>query len=175
MANEDGYPIYRQWEVIEGEERKVKVKGVWLDNQWVVPYNPYLSKRYKAHINVELCSSIGVFKYLFKYVFKGSDHTTAVLQMDGNGNEVPREVNEIADYLDARYVSAPEGIWRIFQFKMHHRKPTIQRLQIHLPNQQTVTFSNNTDMITFLDNNRLQKTTLTEFFTANKQAKREQM
>ena len=93
--------------------------------------------------------------------------------MDGNGNEVPREVNEIADYLDARYVSAPEGIWRIFQFKMHHRKPAVQRLQIHLRNQQTVTFSNDTDMVTFLNNDRLQKTTLTEFFTANKQAETE--
>ena len=97
-----------------------------------------------------------------------------MLQTDLNSNEVPREVNEIADYLDVRYVSAPEGIWRIFQFKMHHRKPAVQRLQIHLPNQQTVAFSNDTDMVTFLDNDRLQKTTLTEFFTANKQAEREE-
>ena len=57
---------------------------------------------------------------------------------------------------------------------MHHRKPAVQRLQIHLPNQQTVTFSNDTNMITFLDNDRLQKTTLTEFFTANKQAEEKQ-
>src|SRR5579859_2142651 len=111
-----------------------------------------------AHINLELCSSIGAFKYLFKYVFKGGDRTTAVL--DINGNKVPQEVNEIADYLDARYVSAPEGIWRIFQFKMHHRKPAVQRLQIHLPNQQTITFSDDTDIITLLANDRLQKTTL---------------
>ena len=90
--------------------------------------------------------------------------------LDVNGNEAPQAVNEITDYLDARYVSAPEGIWRIFQFKMHDRKPAVQRLQIHLPNQQTVTFSNDTDMVTFLNNERLQKTTLTEFFTANKQA-----
>ena len=96
-----------------------------------------------------------------------------MLQTDVNDNEVPREVNEIADYLDARYVSAPEGIWSIFKFKMHNRKPAVQRLQIHLPNQQTVTFSNDTDMVTFLNNNRLQKTTLMEFFTANKQAERE--
>jgi hypothetical protein len=56
---------------------------------------------------------------------------------------------------------------------MHDRKPAVQRLQIHLPNQQTITFSNDTDMITFLNNARLQKTTLTEFFIANKQAERE--
>ena len=56
---------------------------------------------------------------------------------------------------------------------MHRRKPAVQRLQIHLSNQQIVVFSNDTDMVTFLNNNRLQKTTLTEFFTANKQAERE--
>jgi hypothetical protein len=54
-------------------------KGVLLDNRSVVPYDPYLSKRFKAHINVERCSSISAFKYLFKYVFKGGDRTTGCL------------------------------------------------------------------------------------------------
>ena len=97
----------------------------------------------------------------------------AAIGLQAGGNEVPRQVNEIADYLDVRYVSAPEGIWRIFQFKMHNRTPAVQRLQIHLPNQQTVTFSKDTDVATLLDNNRLQKTTLTEYFTANKHTKAE--
>jgi hypothetical protein len=34
----------------------------------VVPYNPYLKRRYKAHINVEVCSSIKVIKHLYGYV-----------------------------------------------------------------------------------------------------------
>ena len=161
MANEDGYPIYRRREIIGEERRKVKVKGVWLDNRSVVPYNPYLSKRYNAHINVEICSSISAFKYLFKYVYKGGDRTTAVFQS---------EVDEIQDYLDARYLSAPEAVWRIFGFKLHHRSPAIQRLQIHLPNQQTVTFNQHTDIGMLLQNERLQKTTLTEFFTKNGEA-----
>ncbi len=28
--------------------------------------------RYKCHINVEVCSSITVVKYLYKYVYKGT-------------------------------------------------------------------------------------------------------
>ncbi|TMI79656.1 MAG: hypothetical protein E6H10_14970 [Bacteroidetes bacterium] len=161
MANEDGYPIYRRRRFVDGEERKVKCKGVWLDNRWVVPYCPFLSKHFNAHINVEICSSISAFKYLFKYVFKGGDRMTAVLE---------NEVNEIKDYVDARYLSAPEAVWHIFGFKFHHRSPAIQRLQIHLPNEQTVTFNDDTDIVTLLQNDRIRKTTLTEFFTANKQA-----
>ena len=161
MANEDGYPIYRRRQFIEGEERKVKCKHVWLDNRWVVPYCPLLSKRYNAHINIEICSTVSVFKYLFKYVYKGGDRTTAVLQ---------NEANEIQDYVDARYLSAPEAVWHIFGFKLHHRSPAIQRLQIHLLNEQTVMFNDDTDIVTLLQNDHIRKTTLTEFFTANKQA-----
>jgi hypothetical protein len=56
---------------------------------------------------------------------------------------------------------------------MHQRKSAIQRLQIHLPNQQTVTFGNDTDIVIFLNNDRLQKTILMEFFITNKQAETE--
>ncbi|CAG8838379.1 9381_t:CDS:1, partial [Cetraspora pellucida] len=47
---------------------------------------------------------------------------------------------EIKMYLDACYVSSPEAVWRIFQFKLHDENPTIQRLQLHLPDQHFVTF-----------------------------------
>src|SRR5205814_4617937 len=109
ISNEDGYLVYRRWQVIEGEWHKVKCKGVWLDNRWVVPYCPYLSKCYNAHINIEICSSINTFKYLFEYIFKGGDRTTAVLQ---------NEVNEIKDYVDTRYLSVLEEVWHIFGFKL---------------------------------------------------------
>jgi hypothetical protein len=36
--------------------------------------------RYKCHINVEVCSSIMVVKYLYKYVYKGHDRALAVVQ-----------------------------------------------------------------------------------------------
>ncbi|XP_065640566.1 uncharacterized protein LOC136073125 isoform X1 [Hydra vulgaris] len=46
----NGYPRYRR--VDNG--RIVNIKGNQVDNRWVVPYNPWLSKKYQAHINVEV-------------------------------------------------------------------------------------------------------------------------
>ena len=42
----------------------VRGTRVDVDNRWVVLYSPYLTRRYRAHINVEVCSSIKVIKYL---------------------------------------------------------------------------------------------------------------
>jgi len=35
-----------------------------LNNQWVMPSNPYLSKKYNCHINVEACMSENEVKLL---------------------------------------------------------------------------------------------------------------
>src|SRR5690242_3105274 len=65
--NNKGYPLY-----IRRENNKiVDIKGIKLDNRWVVPYNPYLALKYNAHINVEICSTVMAVKYLYKYVYKG--------------------------------------------------------------------------------------------------------
>jgi len=63
----DAYPIYRRRNV----GHKVFVRKKWLDNRWVVPYNPTLLMRYNCHINIEVSSSIKCCKYLYKYVYKG--------------------------------------------------------------------------------------------------------
>jgi hypothetical protein len=44
-----------------------------MDNSWVVPYNPYLTLKYNAHINLELCSTVKSVKYLYKYIYKRYD------------------------------------------------------------------------------------------------------
>ncbi len=36
-----------------------------------MPYNPYLTLKYKSHINLELCSTLKSVKYLYKYIYKG--------------------------------------------------------------------------------------------------------
>ncbi|GBM18997.1 hypothetical protein AVEN_1609-1 [Araneus ventricosus] len=50
------------------------------------------------------------------------------------------QYNEIANYIDARYVSAPEVMWRLLGSHMHDRSHAVMRLPVHLPNQKRVTF-----------------------------------
>jgi hypothetical protein len=72
MTNVNGYPIYQHRDT----GHTIVVHGIELDNRWVVPHNVYLSTKYDAHINVEVCNNIRVVKYLFKYIYKGHDRAT---------------------------------------------------------------------------------------------------
>ena len=64
-----------------------------MDNRWVVPCCPFLTLRYDAHINVEICSSVRAVKYLYKYVFKGNDRAlAAITQPEGAADEIPNFV-----------------------------------------------------------------------------------
>ncbi|CAF2091918.1 unnamed protein product [Rotaria magnacalcarata] len=51
------------------------------------------------------------------------------------------ERDEIKVHLDARYVSAPEAVWRLFACPLHDKSHSIIRLAIHLPNMQPVYFA----------------------------------
>ena len=67
-------------------------------------------------------------------------------------------------YLDARYFSASESIWRIFHYKMHGRSPTVQRLAVHLPDQQYVTFWEGEDLQRVVNRANSRNMTLTAWF-----------
>ena len=86
VADSDGYPQYRR----RNDGRHVVCRGVTLDNRHVVPYNPYLSLKYNAHINVEICSSIKACKYLCKYVYKGPDMASVAMTSASNEDSKKR-------------------------------------------------------------------------------------
>uniref|UniRef100_A0A8I6YG17 Helitron helicase-like domain-containing protein n=1 Tax=Hordeum vulgare subsp. vulgare TaxID=112509 RepID=A0A8I6YG17_HORVV len=134
LQGKDSYPIYRRRDA----GVRVRIIGEELDNRWVVPYNPFLLMTYNCHINVEACSSIKAVKYLFKYIYKGHDKASFEFEQDiiSDGGII----NEIRQYRDARYISPPEAIYRIFGFKMFGVCPFVLQLQLHLPNMHTVAF-----------------------------------
>ena len=125
---DDGYPDYRRRPGMTFTNRR----GIVIDNSWVVPYNPWLATKYDAHINVEICSSVAAVKYLYKYIHKGYDKARATVASDDNTR------NEIKEFVDSRFVSASESMWRIFRFKMHGQFPSIFRLQVHVEGQHLV-------------------------------------
>ncbi len=103
---------------------------------------------YDVHINVEVYNNICVVKYLFKYIYEGHDRAIVKISHQNDsateGNVV--EVDEIKKYLNCRYVSALEAVWRIFKFDMHERFLAIERLHYHLLNQQMVLFDDDDDV-----------------------------
>ena len=122
--SDNGYPIYCRCN--NGHFITTK-SGVQLDNRWVIPHNIGLTTKYNVHINVEICNSILAIKYLYMYVYKGHDRATIALSQ-ANNNQVPNEtepIDEIKMYLDARYISASESIWRIFHYRMHNHIPNV--------------------------------------------------
>jgi hypothetical protein len=161
--NENGYPIYRCRE----DGRTITIRGIELDNRWVVPYNPYLTTKYNCHINVEICSSIIAVKYLFKYVYKGHDRATVEIKKNAQSQEHVKAIDEIRLYLDARYVSASEATWRLFHYRLHDRMPNVMRLQVHLPGHHIVTFRDDEHLEDIIERSNVEKTTLTAWFQAN--------
>ena len=57
---DDSYPSYRR----RDDGKRVKVRRYDLDNRWIVPYSPYLLSLFDCHMNVEICSTIKLVKYL---------------------------------------------------------------------------------------------------------------
>nr|KAJ0223153.1 hypothetical protein LSAT_V11C200065140 [Lactuca sativa] len=158
---EDSYPLYRR----RNNEIEVTVRNTSLDNRWVAPYNPKLLMMFNCHINVEVCSSIKSVTYLFKYVYKG--HDKQVIHIDKDQENVV--INEIKKFQDARYVSPPEALWRVFSFPLSKIHPCVLAFQIHLPNQQLVRFKDVDRMEDIVDREKEKDSMLTAFFKKNKE------
>lgn len=156
ITGNDGYPLYRRRSTDDNGKSiilQVNRQDFEVDNRWVVPYSPILSKAFKAHINVEYCNSVKSIKYICKYVNKGSD--MAVFGVAENRND------EITQYQMGRYISSNEAVWRILSFPIHNRNPAVVHLAVHLENGQRVYFTtDNAQQIA----ERPPSTTLLSFF-----------
>ncbi|XP_045500045.1 uncharacterized protein LOC123697545 [Colias croceus] len=155
VTGHDGYPKYRRRSRDTGGftvEKRVSGQQVILDNRWVVPYSPVLSRAFQAHINVEMCNSVESIKYICKYINKGSDQAKFALR---------NENDEVTRFQSGRYISSSEAVWRILSFNIHERYPPVTHLDVHLEGGQRIYF--NTENVTErLENPR--QTTLLAFF-----------
>ena len=134
----------------------------------VVPYNAFLLLKYNCHINVEISTSAQAIKYLFKYMHKGSDHCAYFVRRIIRDNRTdPQELDdndEIQRYQNARWIGSVEAAWRLFEFPLFKKSHTIIRLQVHLPNEQTVRWNGNDSGAAEAVLERGRNTPLTRFF-----------
>ena len=177
--SDDAYPLYRRRSPEDGGnsyETYRRNKRVKFTNANVVPYNKYLLFKYDCHINVEYCHSINAIKYSLGYLFKGGDEATITIDDASIGNEVCNdattetdtvEINEVREFQNKRYVGPAESCWRLRANEVAEQKPSVCRLQIHLPGEQTVYFDSNDKDQSFEKIKRSERTKLTAFFELN--------
>ncbi|XP_028649272.2 uncharacterized protein LOC114645606 [Erpetoichthys calabaricus] len=118
QENTQGYPIYGQ-----RQGRTAVVGKCDIDNHWIVPYNLWLSQKFNAHINVEVSVSIQCIKYLYKYVYKG--HNAASIALHREPADDIFQHDEIQTFLDGRYVSSPEAMWRLNEYSLSEKSHVI--------------------------------------------------
>ncbi|XP_078447566.1 uncharacterized protein LOC144716317 [Wolffia australiana] len=116
QVNNDGHPLYQR----RNDGRVIQKGSHLIDNQWIVPYNKYLCKVFNSHINEEICSSILLVKYLYKYVYKGQDCIQARVAL----KNAPRDsaVADVAQDMQKMY-------------------PSVYALQVHTENMQSVVYA----------------------------------
>lgn len=155
----NNYPEYRRRNFPSVPVRRGNTT-VQASNAEVVPYCPFLTAIINAHINVEVITMCnGSVKYIYKYIFKGHDAATLKFSVDGTS----ATIDEINDHINARFVTASEGMWRILKFPTHGRSHAVMRLALHDEVQDEIEFDPNLDV----DPERpedMMKSTLTEFF-----------
>ena len=92
--------------------------------------------------------------YLYKYIYKG--HDRGIVRME----------DEIETFIDCRYLCPQEATWRLFKFEMSHRSHVINRMNIHLPNEQEMFFIEGEEEAA-VQRGQVQMTRLTAWFELN--------
>ncbi|XP_050915146.1 uncharacterized protein LOC127130124 [Lathyrus oleraceus] len=95
-----------------------------------------------------------------RWVYKGPDRVAMEVHKGSY-------MDEVQQYVDARWICAPEALWKIFRFTLYRLYPSVERLQIHLPNRHQVCFYDHQQIVDVLNNERNSKTMLTQFFALN--------
>lgn len=125
--------------------------------------------KYQAHINVERVNRDGMEKYLFKYLAKGFDCARMGLQRRRLSTETSiQKFDEIRAYLECRCIAPNEAAWCLLQFDVHYTNPAVERLQVHMPFENCVVFTEDDYLEQILENPRKKVTKLTAWFATNR-------
>nr|GEZ28029.1 DNA helicase [Tanacetum cinerariifolium] len=95
-------------------------------------------------------------------------NVTKPLPNDPSASNTPAiQIDEIKNYVEARYIGPHETCWRIIDFPIHNRNPHVQTLVVQLENMQQLKFRSK-DSLQSIVSNPTKKTTLTEWLEYNR-------
>ncbi|KAK9049132.1 hypothetical protein SSX86_031901, partial [Deinandra increscens subsp. villosa] len=77
-------------------------------------------------------------------------------------------IDEIKNYLDCRYLSACEAVWRMLAFDIHYSYPSVMKLNYHLPDQNVVMLRDSDNIAAAVNRPGIKETMFTEWFELNK-------
>jgi hypothetical protein len=138
-----GYPQALQTVTTLDNNGRVIFRRRKEEDRMVVPYIPFLTELMDCHIAADITSTVNIFMYLYKYLFKGPDKT-----MFSVTDPTSRRVDQIKDYINARYLSSAEAAWRILSYDTSNINPSVTCLHIHLPGENTPQLGSGNDTST---------------------------
>lgn len=134
-----GFPHPITSEMWIDDEGRIHFRRPEEEDRWIASHIPEIIDDLDCHIHVDVVFTVSVFMYLYKYLFKGPDHTLFRVRCNDSDH-----IDEIVDYVNGRYLSAPESAWRILAFDITSKEPSVTCLPVHLPGQNTPQFAQGT-------------------------------
>ena len=114
------------------DERFAQLPNYRATNMWIVAFNAYMLLKFHGHINLEMVKAMFEnIKYLYKYIYKGSDVALMKLKMND-------EIDEVEIYECLKYVNATRAFYNIYSFPIQEHFPAVMTLPVHEENKQNV-------------------------------------
>jgi hypothetical protein len=120
---------------------------------------------YNCHINVEIYSSIKAVKYLYKYIYKGSDGASYSIGKSDNGDKVV--IDEIKRFRYSRCVTPLEAVYQLYGFSLYQMYPPVLQLTVHLPGMHMVAYNERDDLHNVINHEQSQKSMLIKYLWMN--------
>jgi hypothetical protein len=79
-----------------------------------------------------------------------------------------RKIDEIEQYREARWVTPPQALWRIYGFELSKNSPSMMQLQLHLSNMHMVSFYQRQGIRRVVNRLSANRSMLTAYFEKNR-------